>query len=169
MIKDFKEFAFKGNPIDMAVGVIIKKVMGAMKKNGAVHSHVANTSNQTMRIANTTLVVFLFLSLFIFAIASAQSGAWTKKENSISGTWEIVVGHGARFDMERITDFAEKLRIPVVTTLFGEIGRTKGLLHEAVNEKILTLVVEPVSVTETLKTRGGQRILYADPEKITVE
>ena len=159
MIKDFKEFAFKGNPIDMAVGVIIKKVMGAMKKNGAVHSHVANTSNQTMRIANTTLVVFLFLSLslslFIFAIASAQSGAWTKKENSISGTWEIVVGHGARFDMERITDFAEKLRIPVVTTLFGEIGRTKGLLHEAVNEKILTLVVEPVSVTETLKTRGG--------------
>jgi thiamine pyrophosphate-dependent acetolactate synthase large subunit-like protein len=28
----------------------------------------------------------------------------------------IVVGHGARFDMERITAFAEKLQIPVVTT-----------------------------------------------------
>jgi hypothetical protein len=46
--------------------------------------------------------------------------------------------------------------------LVGEDG-------EAVNEKILSLVAEPVSVTGTLKAQGGQRILYADPEKITVE
>jgi pyruvate oxidase len=37
----------------------------------------------------------------------------------------IVVGHGARFDMERITAFAEKLQIPVVTTF-----KAKGLISD---------------------------------------
>ena len=37
----------------------------------------------------------------------------------------IVVGHGARFDMERITAFAEKLHIPVATTF-----KAKGLISD---------------------------------------
>lgn len=46
--------------------------------------------------------------------------------------------------------------------LVGEDG-------EAVNEEILPLVAEPVSVTGSLKVQGDQRVLYADPAKITVE
>jgi hypothetical protein len=40
---------------------------------------------------------------------------------------------------------------------------------EAVNAEILPLVAEPVEVTGILKMQGNQRILYADPGKISVE
>lgn len=58
------------------------------KKSGGLHSHVANSNYMTMSITKAALV--LFLSIFISSLASAQSGSWTKKSNSISGTWEIV-------------------------------------------------------------------------------
>lgn len=46
--------------------------------------------------------------------------------------------------------------------LVGESG-------EAVNAEVLPLVAEPVRVTGRLKQLGSQRILYADPAKISVE
>ena len=62
---------------------------------------------------------------------------------------------------------------PVLLVRDGEGRATYFLLvgegGEAVNEEVLPLVAEPVTVTGSLKVQGNQRILYADPKKISVE
>lgn len=62
---------------------------------------------------------------------------------------------------------------PVLLVLDREGKATYFLLvgeqGQAVNAEILPLVAEPVEVTGRLKVQGNQRILYADPAKISVE
>ena len=63
--------------------------------------------------------------------------------------------------------------IPPVLLVRDEVGNASYFLlvdtdGEAVNERVLHLVAEPVEVTGRLKQAGSLNVLYADPEKITV-
>ena len=89
MIKEFKEFAMKGNVIDLAVGVVIGAAFGAIV--GAVVDHIImpivgmltggiNFDALSVKVGNaelkygmaiTAIVKFLAIALFLFLVIKA--------------------------------------------------------------------------------------------------
>ncbi len=97
MLKEFKEFAMKGNVIDLAVGVIIGAAFGAIV--GAVVDHILmpivgiitggiNFDSLSLKVGNAELkygmaisaaVKFIAIAFFLFLIVKAVNSAKRKE------------------------------------------------------------------------------------------
>ncbi len=107
MFKDFKEFAFKGNLIDMAVGIIIGGAFGTVVKSlvdnlfmpplglllgrvdfKAMRAVLREAEGETVAVTLnygqfvTDLISFLLLALAVFLLVKKAMGAIRKKEDA---------------------------------------------------------------------------------------
>ena len=104
MLKEFKEFAMKGNVIDLAVGVVIGAAFGAIV--GAVVDNIImpvvgmitggiNFDALSVKVGNAELkyglaisaaVKFLAIALFLFMVIKAVNASKKKRGSSCSAT-----------------------------------------------------------------------------------
>ena len=83
-MKEFKEFALKGNVMDMAIGVIIGGAFGTIVKSlvGVVFIYGYNLVSAILRGMGDSKHPFIFIALAVFMLVKAMNKAKKKEEEA---------------------------------------------------------------------------------------